>query len=516
MLGRITKSILAFLMLAFVIVPAQAKWREASSDNFVIYADSSENDVRKFAELLERFHAAMSLHSGRVVEKPSPSSRVSIYVVGSDIKLRELYGDRNASVAGFYLPRASGSVAFTPHIRYWDEKSFSMQVLLHEYAHHFLISTSPHAMPKWLSEGAAEFFGSARFHQDGAIDIGMPNNHRVWELANAKHVSLTELLDHDAYLSRKNGRYDAFYGRAWLLFHYLAFSSERDGQLSEYWRLVAGGMPSLDAAKAAFGDLAKLEKEIDSYNRRRRLPATRYDAALVAVGDISVRELSDGMQAMMPTVMRSKRGVDDEEALEVLENARKVAAQYSGDAQVLAALAEAENDAGNHAEGIAASDRAIMIDDAAKQAYVQKGFALFALAEDATDKDAAYQSAMEPFIALNRIEPDHPMPLLHLYKSETLQGKFPSQTAQAALERVSQLTPFDKEILFSLASMFAARGDVELARYALGPVAANPHGGNAATYASAIIDALRGAPAGQAFSFSSVARPLTAEQTEED
>lgn len=38
---------------------AFAKWYEASSDHFVIYADDSEDDVREFANNLERFHAAL-------------------------------------------------------------------------------------------------------------------------------------------------------------------------------------------------------------------------------------------------------------------------------------------------------------------------------------------------------------------------------------------------------------------------------------------------------------------------
>ena len=51
---------------------------------------------------------------------------------------------------------------------------FTTIVLLHEYAHHFMISNSPFALPAWYSEGGAEFFGATRFNEDGGLTLGLP------------------------------------------------------------------------------------------------------------------------------------------------------------------------------------------------------------------------------------------------------------------------------------------------------------------------------------------------------
>src|SRR5687768_18162969 len=93
---------------------ARADWLEASSPHFVVYADDSERDIRRFSEQLERYHAGMARVTGRTLPPPSPSNRVTVFVVKSEREMRRLSGNR--MIAGFYIPRAGGSVAFVPRI----------------------------------------------------------------------------------------------------------------------------------------------------------------------------------------------------------------------------------------------------------------------------------------------------------------------------------------------------------------------------------------------------------------
>ncbi|MFZ9395354.1 MAG: DUF1570 domain-containing protein [Erythrobacter sp.] len=482
--------------------PAHADWYEASSENFVIYADDSVKDIRKFAENLERFHQAMEIATGRKLEKPSPSNRVTIYVVGDDRDIDRLVGVKNSAIAGFYVPRAGGSVAFVQDIRFESGyPSFSTVVLLHEYAHHFLISSSRYAMPRWMSEGAAEFFAAAGFDSDGTVRTGRPAQHRAGDLYYASDVSVAELLDHELYAKRKSTTYDAFYGRSWLLFHYLTFSETRKGQLSQYWLELARGAPAVEAAKKVFGDFAALEKELDKYLKQRRMYEFKIPPGAIQLGPISLRALTQGEAKAMPLVIRSKRGVDKEEAAEVVADMRKVAAAFPDDAGVLSALAEAEFDSGNHDAAIAAADRAIAIDPAARNAYVQKGYALFAKAGEAEDVDAAYATAMKPFNRLNAIENDHPLPLIYYYRSYNERGREPSENAKHALERAYQLAQFDHSLATNVAMMQAGEGKILLAAETLAPVAADPHGGGLAKYAQDMITSLRQSTEGEPFDF---------------
>lgn len=357
-------------------------------------------------------------------------------------------------------------------------------------------------MPRWLSEGAAEFFAAASFPKDGGVSVGRPAVHRAGDLLYSEEVPIRELFDDDLYWENRRRKYDSYYGRSWLLYHYLTFSKERQGQLSDYWVKTATGTESLEAAREVFGDLDELEKELDRYLKQRRMYHFPIPAEAISIGAVSVRELSDGHAKVMPLLLRSKRGVTREEAEELVPDFRKVAAKFPKDPAVLAALSEAEYDSGNHDAAIIAADKAIALDPSQKNAYIQKGYALFAKAEDTTDLDqeeAAFKAAMTPFSQLNKLENDHPLPLIYYYRSYAQRGVEPPESAKHALERASELAPFDHNLALNVATMQAAEGKIGLAQLGLGPVAANPHGGGMAEFAQAMLDQLAEAPEGEPF-----------------
>ena len=500
----------AALTLASLAMPAQAKWYEASSEHFVIYADDSERDIRAFATNLEQFHSAIEYVLNVDLPTPSPSNRVVIFVAGSQKDIRELAGTDSKYLGGFYVPRAGASRAFVQDIRHSrGYPSWSTTILLHEYAHHFLMSSSRQAFPRWLSEGAAEFFAAASFGSDGTVKIGQPARHRAAELHYADEVTVQELLDYDLYERNKGKRYDAFYGRSWALFHYLRFSEERQGQLSQYLKLIGEGEDVVAAGPKAFGDLNQLEKELDSYLKQRRMYGYTLKPELISYGPITLRELSEGEAEIMPVRMRSQRGVDSEQAAEVVVDARAIATRFPNDAGVLTALAEAEFDAGNNEAAVAAADKALAIDPQQKNAYVQKGYALFRIAEKAApeDEEAAFAAALRPFTALNKLENDHPIPLIYYYRSFAERGMEPTETARHALERASEMAPFDRGLAMNTGTMQAMEGKIAIAMQTLRPVAYDPHGGSLSEVARTFITAMKSAEEGKPFSLRAALTP---------
>ncbi|WP_284124723.1 DUF1570 domain-containing protein [Parerythrobacter aestuarii] len=504
-MSRLIIAVAPFLLLFNWSAPALADWRVAESDNFVIYAEDSEKDLRKFALMLESYHSAMEFVTGNKIEKPSPSNRVTIYVAGDQRDIRRLARTRSRYLQGFYIARASGSMAFVQDIRGKGiEPSPSMRTLLHEYAHHFLISSMRFGMPRWLSEGAAEFYAASRFPKDGSVDIGRPANHRAAELAYAEDVSVHELLDPELYAERRSNKYDEFYGKSWALYHYLTFSRERSGQIGNYWRTMMTGKSSPEAAREVFGDIDALDKEVSDYVKQRRMFYFGLKPEQISTGPITVRTLSEGAGEVLPLRMISKRGVTEEEATELVVEIREVAAKYPDEPFVLEVLAEAEYDVGNDDAAIAAADKAIALDPTVKNAYVQKGYALFRKAEDADDRDAAYAAAMEPFSKLNKLEKDHPLPLYYYYLSFLERGAEPPEQAKHALERAAQLAPFDQNLWLNVGFMQASEGQIALARFSLQPLAVDPHGGSRAEYVQGLVDALAKAPEGEPFDLSRV------------
>lgn len=488
-------------LLLFLLAPgpAHAAWHEVSSDHFVVYADSSEANLRRFSEQLERYHSAMAYLTQLTNAVPSPSNRLTIYVVGSEGEVRKLMGGKSRNVAGFYTPRAGGSLAVIPSVSSngsGDLVNFSMAILLHEYAHHFLISNSSFALPRWAAEGAAEFFAAASFGADGSVKLGRPAEHRAAELVFAKDVTAGDLLDPEAYDKRRGTgqSFDAFYGKAWLLYHYLSFEPARKDQLRAYYDALSKGQSVRDAGAAVFGDFKQLEKEIDAYAQRPKLFAYTLKPALLSTGKITVRPLRAGEAAIMPVRQRSRAGVSKETAPEVLKEARAVAAKFGNDPAVQAALAEAEYDAGNDGEAIAAADAALKLDPAQANAYIQKGYALLRRASESGDAKA-FQAARAPFLALNKLENDHPVPLLHFYLTYVRQGRKPTANAVLGLERASQLAPFDFGLRMTVAMQQVRDGLHGAALANLAPVAHNPHGGGLAEFARKTIERIKSEPA---------------------
>ena len=474
-------------LLAFVLCPAAANaaWHEASSEHFVVYADQSEKQIREFSERLERYHSALELAVPFKAPPPSPSNRVFVFVVDNIREVEKLYGEGGDSIAGFYSARPGGSFAIVPRVKTSGrETDFSMIVLLHEYAHHYLISNVGFAMPRWMSEGAAQFFAAATFRNDGSLVLAQPSLHALRMLAYGRDVPVEELL----IPSGKRLDQDGFYGKSWLLYHYLMRDTARDGQMRQYLQALLEGRGLERAARETFGDFDKLEKELGAYSRQRKMMALLVNADALRTGDIQIRAMRDGETEAMPWRIRSHRGVDEDQAKEVVAGLREVAARYPDDPAVLSALAEAEFDAGDDDAAIAAADRALARDPGQVNAYVQKGYALFRKADDADDPAQAYEEAVQPFLALNKIENDHPLPLIYYFRSQTAQGGEVPQIAKDALAQAVGLAPFDMGLRMNLAMQMLRDRDFAMARRHFLPIAYNPHGGDMAGRVQAVVE----------------------------
>jgi tetratricopeptide (TPR) repeat protein len=351
-------------------------------------------------------------------------------------------------------------------------------VLYHEYAHHFMFARlTARAYPRWFTEGFAEFFAGVRFREDGSVLLGAPATHRNLELVYAPEVPIRSFLDFDGGAGEQKFTYHSFYGQSWVLFHYLQMAPERKGQLAAYQRALASGRSALEAAESAFGDLGQLERNLDSYMRRRRLSAMVVDGASLAISPIKVRELRPGEAAIMPILMESRVGVGLEEARELIPEARKIADRYRHDPAALAALAEAEVDAENDDAAIAAADAALAIDPNNIKAHIQKGYALAHKAESGGLPKESWIDVRAQFIKANGAENDHPVPLVQFYLSYLKQGEQPTKNAIDGLEWALQLAPFDASLRWLVTQQMVSEKRYADAARTVAPLAYSPHPG---------------------------------------
>ena len=492
--------VLAFVaaLLSFSTV-ARAEWYEASSEHFVVLADDRPESITRFANELEKFERTMRVfYPNARPAATGPANRVTVFVLSGSVSVEKLTNDK--FTRGFYIPRAGANVAFVPRVSGQSE-AYEMSgaiVLRHEYAHHFMFTSLPAAFPLWFSEGFAEYWSTVRFERDGSALIGVAPQHRGYGLLSGNPLPVAQLLTLTSSKLSDEKR-EAIYGRGWLLTHYLMSDPERQKQLGAYIAAMNRGEP-LEKAALAFGDSKELGKALDKYLRRSSLTARRIPASALETAPVTLRKLTPGEVATMAVRVRSRAGVDPEEAKQVVLDARKAAAPYPSDPGVQEALAEAEYDAGHYALALAAADRAIAAAPKRTEALLYRAMAKFALAEAGAGKEEDWADVRRAIVAANKADPEDPRALVLFYRSYFAAGDPPTENAKLGLVKAYDVALYDLGLRMNAATMFLNDGNREEAREALRLVAFHPHAGEMGAQARTMIAAIdRGDPSAKIF-----------------
>lgn len=470
---------LRYLLALFALtiaVPAHAEWWEAKTDHFIVYSQSAMNDARDYAEKLERLDQALLSLQGIFDEEPlSDSQRLTVFRFGNVDDISNLA--RQSGVAGFYIPRASGPLAFVPAKKpiakrslYRETELDAQTVFFHEYAHHFMYRHFTAAYPSWYREAFAEVNSTIELRDDGSFQLGAPPQSRANALQGGLNYSIKRML-----LTSNRPNFEDVYARytyGWLLTHYLTFGGTRTGQLQNYLRLINAGTDAATAARQAFGDLDQLESEVLRYKSRNRYPGKLGRPGNSPSPRVAMRKLGPDEEAIMRVRVRSARGVTKKQAQDVAADARAVAASYPRSLPVQLALVEAEFDAERLPEAERAADAALAINPKSVKALLYKGSIYLKRAK--TDA-SHYAAARDWFTRANRADPSDPSPLIGYYQTYKQSNTTPPQIAVRGLERAFELAPYDANLRVLTARQLLVDRRGPIARQILLPLAHSPH-----------------------------------------
>lgn len=470
------KFLACVLAAAIAGTPAHAAWHEAKSKHFVVYADAPADELTSYAEKLERFDAAFREARGVPDVAPGQSTRVTLYMVRDLASLRNLYGDKESGVAGFYLPKASGSVAFVPEKSQNGRWMLSADsIFFHEYSHHLMLQDADRPLPTWLTEGFAEFFATPEFKPDGSVMIGKPPLYRAEELYEMSSLPLEKMLAGD-FRNIDGWQYQTIYGRGWLLTHLLSFDPKRRGQLTKYLDAIQAGVPSLKAAEDSFGDLKALDRELRLYFKKDDFTAANIPASKLKMSPVSVRPLTPGEARVINVKLRIARGGKKLFARSLVGTARRAAVDYPEDAAVLTTLAQIELEADNAKEADHAADLALQIEPESFDALIVKGRAMTALAKE-NPSSADWNAVRSMFLKANKIDPEAAEPLVLFYRAYVAEGVRPTDNAIEGLTYAVALAPQDSGLRMELIGRLIDDNWLGDARKMLIPIAYSPHMG---------------------------------------
>lgn len=463
----------AALAVSVGALPAQAEWLEASSENFKVVGDMPEGDLRRWSERLEQYHGMLEylLAAKRTVP-------VTVYVLDG-LGAVQRAGGGSRSIAGFYSATAQGANAVVPERFNFDRgiEDFNPRIiLLHEYAHHMLLTNVEMFMPGWAQEGLAEMFATAKFEDDGSVVIGDKNDSRAGAMLGMSRWSVRRMLESDFNPPRNSDENIEKYSRGWALAHYLWMSGERPDQYGEFIVELNRTVEPVASGEKAFGDLGKLDRELDRYIRAHKFKLARFSPDLIGQpGDIKIRPLSNGEAAMIDYRLTSTLGVSEETAGPLADRARPVAARYPNDVTVQTWLAEMEYDAKNYDAAWAAAERAHALQPDSLFAMVYKGRVLMRRAIAANDAAMATE-ARSWFLKANRANPEHALPFQLYYDSFGAMGEQAPKDAVEGLLHATVLVPQDPSLRVRSAMELLREGNLEQARSILAPAAFRAEG----------------------------------------
>jgi tetratricopeptide (TPR) repeat protein len=263
------------------------RWVEARSPSFRVVFDGSQKDARRVLREFEEVRALLhDAWPGIGLATPRP---VTILAVRDEDELGTLLPAFWEAKGTF---RPAGLFVSAPdrnwvavrmdaaRLREGDAAGDNPYlVVFHEYVH-VALRTNFRALPAWLSEGLAEFWGNATIEGDRVYE-GRPVSHHVRTLRQRTLLPLASLLAVEGSSPgySEQDRATLFYAQSWALVHYLMLGSEaRRGQVNRFVALLQGGQEAAAAAGEAFGDIEALDRELQSYIRwpvfpQRRRPA---------------------------------------------------------------------------------------------------------------------------------------------------------------------------------------------------------------------------------------------------
>jgi len=293
---------------------AAERWVEVRSPRFVLLSNGSEKTARRAIAEFEQIHVVFN----QAIEAPPIELPVlTVFAVDNDRTLGRLLSRPARNLAGVFRRGM-----FRRDATFRLDLADSLPTIYHEYFHVVANYHNP-GLPRWLSEGLAEFWANSNIRDD-RVEVGLPDAAHIRNLRNEDLLPIEELLTANPGASDGH-RTALFYAQSWALVHYaLLGKDDRKGMLLRFVELHRAGLTQTQAASQAFGDLKRLRTELRLYVGRPTFPTGVMNVPIdFDEASLISRKLSESEAAVaVGTFMLNGRRPEDAEPLflEVLES----------------------------------------------------------------------------------------------------------------------------------------------------------------------------------------------------
>lgn len=471
-------AIAALCLILWIPGVARAEWHKAESERFIVYGDGNPRELITLAQKLETFDRLLRWKMGLSLDE-TPHRKLPIYLVDS-AGIRRVSPGISEGVAGFYAAREEDIFAVALRGGMGDD------VLLHEYAHHFMLQNAPYGYPAWFIEGFAEYFMTVEISEDRIL-IGKYNDERGSWLRGTTWISMNDLLaKRPGEVTKRNATY---YPVAWLLTHWFMSDDARFSQLRTYLLDVGDGGNSIEAMVRATGmSNADLRRGLRRY--MGRIPYSGIDNFFPDV-PVAVTMLGPAADDFLLLNLRLT-GVPTSHSASTLAEVRRLAVRHPDDPMAMLALGHAEIHLGDRDAGEAVLRRLIAAhpDHVEGLQYLAKS--RLERAAEEIDSSTDYRAEARALLA-RAFQLDDANYRTFMLLAETRQDSagYPNENDIATRELALQLAPQLAKARMDMALTYMAANRPEDAARTIESLANSPHGGEAVTAAQALLNQAR-------------------------
>ena len=291
------------LLLATPLLMGREKaenWIRVTSPHFVVATNTGEKQGRRIADQFERMRSVF--HAAFPKLEVDPSAPIIVLAVRQEKDFRALEPEDylvkgSLKLGGVFVQSPEKNYVL---MRLDAEGEHPYAVIYHEYTH-LLNSKSAEWMPLWMNEGLAEFYENTEIHGKDA-SLGEPSAENLHWLRENPLLPLATLfaVDQKSPYYHEERKGSIFYAESWALTHLLEMNDllQKTHRLSDYSNLLIQRVDPVTAATHSFGDLKKLQSDLEVYIRQ---------AAFRFVEVTTLTEVDDSAFKVEPlTVTQSK------------------------------------------------------------------------------------------------------------------------------------------------------------------------------------------------------------------
>jgi len=287
-------SVVAAIFLSLVAQARQQAWVEVQSPNFIVVSNAGENEARRAASQFERIRSVFQQSLAVAGNHPTPV--ITVLAVKDESSMRELLPEYwlkgHSHPAGFFAVRLNRYYAA---VQLDAQGTNPYETFYHEYYHTITIPYVPD-LPLWLAEGLAEFFGHTSI-EEKHVNMGETDPVLLEELRNSSLIPLSVLfqVDRNSPYYNEANKTSIFYAESWALAHYLMVGDRvaHKSLLNAYLNALGQGKSPNEAAAIAFGDLKKLQSDLQAYIHSSIYYHLKLPAPQLSDNEMKFRSLSE-------------------------------------------------------------------------------------------------------------------------------------------------------------------------------------------------------------------------------